>query len=370
MPKQTTDVSGDPYGITYASAGLTWKIAKGVTVAGAQGGVISQFADSTLVNQGTLSSPQYGVGLGPATFGSLVIENKASGEIEGGQFGIFVFNPLGSLEINNAGKISGGAAGLFLNGSSDLDVENTGTIRGGEAGLYFAESSVGTSGPVVNNYGKIEASGYAILFVGSDPVQAKLVNHEGGVIKGEVAVGDALPLDLKNEGKIEGIIITGEYSDEIVNKGNIKGDVNLGFGVDTFKSKDGAKAGMVDTGDGSDLVVFADKADKLLFNSTLDAATNVDTVKNFTSGKDAIYLDVDIFTTVTPGTLSSAAFHKGTSAADADDRIIYDKASGALYYDPDGLGGLAQIQFARFDGGTKLKASDFTIGDYATALPL
>jgi len=141
--------------------------------------------------------------------------------------------------------------------------------------------------------------------------------------------------------------------------------VNLGFGVDTFKNKDGARAGLVDTQDGNDLVVFADKADKLLFDSTLNAATNVDTIKNFASGKDAIYLDDDIFTAITPGTLSSAAFHKGTSAADADDRIIYDKASGALYYDPDGTGALAQTQFAKFEGGPKLKASDFTVGEYS-----
>jgi Ca2+-binding RTX toxin-like protein len=75
-------------------------------------------------------------------------------------------------------------------------------------------------------------------------------------------------------------------------------------------------------------------------------------------------LDEDIFTTIAPGTLSSAAFHKGSSAADADDRIIYDKSTGALYYDPDGIGGLAQTQFAKLTPGTKLKASDFSIGEF------
>jgi serralysin len=131
---------------------------------------------------------------------------------------------------------------------------------------------------------------------------------------------------------------------------------------------DKAKAGMIDMGPGNDLVVLGKKADKLLFDSALNAATNVDTVKKFQSGKDKMYLDEDYFPTIPAGTLSTAAFHKGTSAADADDRIIYDKSTGALYYDPDGIGGVAQTQFAKLDPGTKLKASDFTVGEYSINL--
>jgi Ca2+-binding RTX toxin-like protein len=114
--------------------------------------------------------------------------------------------------------------------------------------------------------------------------------------------------------------------------------------------------------------VLGKKADKLLFDSALNAATNVDTVKKFQSGKDKMYLDEDIFSAIAPGTLSSSAFHKGSSAADADDRIIYDKSTGALYYDPDGVGGVAQTQFAKLDGGPKLKASDFMIGEYSISI--
>ena len=162
-----------------------------------------------------------------------------------------------------------------------------------------------------------------------------------------------------------GKIMLSSYNDKVVNKGKVNGDVQLGDGQDVFKLKGEAKAGLIDSGYGNDKLVLAGKADSLLFDSALSAAANVDTIKKFASGKDAIYLDDDIFTAITPGTLSSAAFHKGTSAADADDRIIYDKKSGALYYDPDGTGALAQTQFAKFDGGPKLKASDFTIGEHS-----
>ena len=49
-------------------------------------------------------------------------------------------------------------------------------------------------------------------------------------------------------------------------------------------------------------------------------------------------------------------------AADADDFILYDTASGELYYDADGNGGGASVKFAVIatdpDG---LAASDFTV---------
>ena len=51
MPKQTTDVSGGSYGIVYTSAGQAWTIAKGVTVSGTSGAVLSEFPDSTLINR-------------------------------------------------------------------------------------------------------------------------------------------------------------------------------------------------------------------------------------------------------------------------------------------------------------------------------
>ena len=372
MPTQTKDISGDPNAITYAAPGLTWKVAKGVSVVGQENAVSSVYASSKLVNQGNLAGGSFGVKFNPGnTFGTYSVDNAASGEIAG-QYGVYVTGAfLGSLDVTNAGDISGVIFGIYASGSSAVDVENSGHVFGGVRGLIISAASVGAKGPVVDNFGTIEATENAVFFASPSGVVAKLVNHAGGVLKaGILAVESSSQLNFKNEGKVEGAVLSSSYEDKIINKKVIDGGVLLGSGDDTFKSKGNAKAGLIDTQFGNDLVVFANKADKLLFDSTLNAAANVDTVKNFVPGKDAIYLDDDIFTTIAPGPLSSAAFHKGTAAADADDRIIYDKASGALYYDPDGTGALAQTQFARFDGGTKLKASDFTIGDYATALPL
>jgi Ca2+-binding RTX toxin-like protein len=63
--------------------------------------------------------------------------------------------------------------------------------------------------------------------------------------------------------------------------------------------------------------------------------------------------------------LSAAAFRLGAAAADADDRIIYDSATGRIYYDADGSGGGAKVLFAQVAAGTTLTNTDFDCYDSA-----
>jgi serralysin len=50
-------------------------------------------------------------------------------------------------------------------------------------------------------------------------------------------------------------------------------------------------------------------------------------------------------------------FWKGAKAHDADDRVIYDPASGALFYDADGTGKAAAVKIAVLS--KNLKAMSF-----------
>ena len=116
----------------------------------------------------------------------------------------------------------------------------------------------------------------------------------------------------------------------------------LGSGNDTFKNA-GGHAGKVHGGDGNDTLIAGPHTDKFVFDTTLNAATNVDRVKHFDPGTDKLFLDQTFFPALSgPGTLTSAEFHKGAHAHDADDRIIYNKHTGALFYDPNGNAGGAR----------------------------
>jgi Ca2+-binding RTX toxin-like protein len=59
--------------------------------------------------------------------------------------------------------------------------------------------------------------------------------------------------------------------------------------------------------------------------------------------------------------LASEAFHIGSRAQEADDRVIYDQATGALYYDRDGSGSANQVKFAQLKSGLALTSDDFQI---------
>ena len=104
-----------------------------------------------------------------------------------------------------------------------------------------------------------------------------------------------------------------------------------------------------------------DHFDTFRFTTAL-GANNVDTINDFASGTDKIALDDAVFTAVgAPGALNPNAFFAGAAAHDADDRIVYDSATGQLFYDADGNGAGAQVLFAMLTGAPVIAASDFQV---------
>ena len=71
---------------------------------------------------------------------------------------------------------------------------------------------------------------------------------------------------------------------------------------------------------------------------------------------------IGVFPTLKVGVLEANAFRVGSKAADADDRIIYDLSSGALFYDRDGNGAARQVKFAVLaNKPEKLHEGDFLV---------
>jgi Ca2+-binding RTX toxin-like protein len=137
-----------------------------------------------------------------------------------------------------------------------------------------------------------------------------------------------------------------------------------GAGDDTLVGNDAAN--VLDGGAGLDTLSGGSGADIFDF-SAAPGTNNIDTVLDFLAGTDTLRLDLDVFAALGPaGALAASAFQSGaglTSAQEADDRIIYDTASGALYYDADGSGAVAAVRFAVIGIGSHalLTAVDFAI---------
>jgi Ca2+-binding RTX toxin-like protein len=125
------------------------------------------------------------------------------------------------------------------------------------------------------------------------------------------------------------------------------------FGYDRLDGNGGNDT--LDGGEQSDFLYGGAGSDIFRFSTALDGSS--DLLGDFQSGVDKIHLSRGQFL-LAGGTLSASAFVLGTAPQDADDRIIYDQATGRLFYDADGNGAGAAVLFAQLNAGTALLASD------------
>lgn len=117
-------------------------------------------------------------------------------------------------------------------------------------------------------------------------------------------------------------------------------------------------------GAGKDALRGGSGYDAFVFDSKPNAKSNVDRIYDFNPKYDSIYLENSIFkvgkgTPSKPLKIKADFFTVGKSAADAKDRVIYDKSSGVLYYDSDGTGAKAMVKIALLNKGLKLTYNDF-----------
>jgi Ca2+-binding RTX toxin-like protein len=102
---------------------------------------------------------------------------------------------------------------------------------------------------------------------------------------------------------------------------------------------------VLDGGLGNDILNGGGGGDTFRF-STEPGTNNVDTIVAFDHAVDTIQFDSALFLAFPAGELEAGAFNTGTTATDEDDRVLFDAATGGLYYDADGVGGVEAVQFA------------------------
>lgn len=275
-------------------------------------------------------------------------------------------NSLNNLIIgNNANNELSGAAGndsLFGQGGDDLLFGGTGadSLNGGtDADTMSGEA--GNDSYVVDNAGDvvIEASGG-----GLDKIQssvninmnaAGMRNVESLTLTGTAAIaggGNALSNTIAGN-NANNSLSGGEGSDRIFGHGG-NDFIDAGFRI-TNSGND-----LVSGGLGFDSIQTGNGFDRVLINTAL-GGNNIDLVQDFDPSSDTFLLDDAIFTALAPGVLPAAAFAIGAAAADDDDRIIYEATDGFLFYDPDGLGGTAQTQFAGLPSQLTMTSADFFV---------
>ena len=112
--------------------------------------------------------------------------------------------------------------------------------------------------------------------------------------------------------------------------GGIGGDILQGGTQNDFHNG-GAGVDQIFTGTGFDTI---------LFNAPLGIA-NFDRVIDFAPVFDTMQLENSVFTGLVQGAfLPAADFVIGAAATDASDRIIYNSATGNLFFDQDGTGAI------------------------------
>ena len=131
--------------------------------------------------------------------------------------------------------------------------------------------------------------------------------------------------------------------------------INGGAGRDTLygaQGDDKLTGGLSDDfltgGKGADWFIFA----------TGPSLADFDNIEDFKSGVDTIRLDAALFTGI-GAFLTADEFHLGNEATTSEHSILYDSATGLIYWDVDGVDGKAAQEFASVGVGTKLTHTDF-----------
>jgi Ca2+-binding RTX toxin-like protein len=118
-------------------------------------------------------------------------------------------------------------------------------------------------------------------------------------------------------------------------------------------------------GNGNDTLTGGSGADKFLFDTALNASTNLDTIKDFVKGTDKIVLDDDIFKAfLNKSAITTSQFTvvSSTSALSGNGFLTYCTANDTLYYDSNGSG-RGDVAFAKIEltGTASPTFTDFTI---------
>lgn len=237
---------------------------------------------------------------------------------------LYVFysvNIANGVVIENA---TGGSGGDLITGNSANNI-----LIGG-LGNDILKGAAGND--TLNGGGGIDTASYEGAATGA------IVNLGLTSAQNTVGAGTDILLAIEN--------LTGSSFNDTLT-GNADNNVlNGGLGNDNLRGLTGNDT--LSGGNGIDTLTGGAGLDYFLFNSPLGGSGNKDLVIDFNIADDVIQLENSIMTSIglTAGALAATEFFVGAAAHDADDSIIYNRSTGALFYDKDGTGAISAVQIA------------------------
>ncbi|KAB0266055.1 hypothetical protein [Microvirga brassicacearum] len=167
--------------------------------------------------------------------------------------------------------------------------------------------------------------------------------------------------------------LTGNASANTLNGNAAANRIAGGDGTDTLRGLSGNDALLGDFGNdrlygssGKDILTGGNGRDIFVFDTRANKTSNLDKITDFSVRDDTIWLENTYFkvgkgSASKPTKMSKKMFWSGTSAHDADDRIIYNKKNGVLSYDGDGTGGRKAVEIAVLKKNLKMTDADFYV---------
>ncbi|MBW4575053.1 MAG: calcium-binding protein [Aphanothece sp. CMT-3BRIN-NPC111] len=186
----------------------------------------------------------------------------------------------------------------------------------------------------------ISSVAYAAVINGTPGNDSKFGTNGNDTIKG--LAGDDL--------------LNGLGGSDLILGGN-NNDTLFGFSANDVLNGEGGNDDL-EGGTGIDAMTGGPGVDRFIYRRL---GEGLDIITDFVPADDTIIVGTSFGGGIATGTLPANKFRIGSAAADADDRFIYNNATGDLFFDPDGTGVSGQVLVAALSANLAITNNDIVV---------